>query len=175
MITAIVLAAGGSSRMGLSKELMPFKEKSMIQLIIEALMEAKIDRIVVVTRRELIDHLSNANFEIAINEDGEMISSIKVGFRALSKDGGGCMIVLGDQPGITGDLILRLVKRFDGSRIVSPLCKGRRGHPLIIPVKYAEEILSLDESKTLKDFLKGHEDEIDDVEIEGDCYSFLAM
>ena len=68
------------------------------------------------------------------------------------------MICLGDQPGISGDIVDQVVAAVQagGKGIVIPTYKEKRGHPVYINRSYAEEILALPEDKGLNTVTRGH-------------------
>ncbi len=96
MITAIVLAAGQSKRMGQPKMLLPWGETSVLGQVIETVQRAGVEHILVVTGgarvqvEEIVRRYAEGGRQDAIssrhNADyskGEMLSSLQAGLRAL--------------------------------------------------------------------------------------------
>ncbi|WP_322807904.1 nucleotidyltransferase family protein [Thermanaerothrix sp.] len=170
-IGAVVLAAGLSRRMGAPKLLLPWGERKVLEHVIVTLWEAGIKNIEVVTGgyREQVENLLRVlpfpiqwvhNPEFA---EGEMISSLKVGLKHLPQHLEAALIVLGDQPQISQDIITQLVKRYAErkSMLVVPSYQMRRGHPWLVDRRLWAELLALPAERTLRDFLSLHAEKID--------------
>ncbi len=74
----------------------------------------------------------------------EMLASVRCGLKALRHSCPGALVVLGDQPGLTSDLIGRLVNAFSAApeNIVVPQSGGRRGHPVVVPQRLFPMVLA---------------------------------
>src|SRR5512144_1165841 len=88
LITAIILAAGESRRMGRPKMLLPWGGSTVLQTVIAAFRTAGTEEILVVTGagREQIESSIGASAQTVFNPDfanGEMLSSIQAGLRAM--------------------------------------------------------------------------------------------
>lgn len=149
MIGAVVLGAGESRRMGQSKLLLPFGGRTVIEHIVEELQDSEVHEILVVVGHEpegIRDALEGKPVRIVENPDYSqgMLSSIRCGLRALSPHVAGALIVLGDQPSISSDLVDRLIYAFRGTEmgIVVPKYGNRRGHPLLIARKLFPDVLT---------------------------------
>jgi molybdenum cofactor cytidylyltransferase len=150
-VTAIVLAGGLSSRMGSSKVLLPWGDRTVIETIVQTLMPFRFDEIVVVTGHKTNDVqkvLKKYPVRVEYNPAfaiGEMVSSLKTGLRTLSDDVSSCMVVMGDQPQLSTKVVRHLLTTLsEGSNmIIAPRFQQRRGHPILIPSRYWHEILSL--------------------------------
>jgi molybdenum cofactor cytidylyltransferase len=172
MIWAIVLAAGESRRMGQPKLLLPFGRSTIIETVIQNLMESSLDGILVVLGHRwqgILDKLKNYAVETTVNPDYQrgMLSSVQWGFRKLPRDAQAALVVLGDQPGIsarTVDLVIRTF-RSGNKGIVLPLYKDFGGHPLLVDMKYRREIRSLDPDVGLRSLLSRHPEDIQRVAV----------
>ena len=167
MISAIVLAAGRSSRMGLQKLLLPFAGKTVITHIVDQLLAGDLDKMYVVVGHEpdrITEQLSDRPVSIVINPnyDSGMLSSIRCGFKALPSDCDAALIALGDQPGITSKLVDNMVRSFNKTDkgILVPLHNGTRGHPIIVAKHYQTEILTRYDDIGLRGLLHVHPDDI---------------
>ena len=171
MITAIVLAAGQSKRMGEPKMLLPWGDTTVLEHVIHTLRSAGLEDILVVTggNRDGVEALVQGSARAVFNPDyrkGEMISSLQVGLREAS--GVAILVVLGDQPQVqksTLELVYEVFFRTDSSIIV-PSYNMRRGHPWIISKKHWGEILEMGMGDSLRDFLNRHADEIQYVDVD---------
>jgi molybdenum cofactor cytidylyltransferase len=164
----IILAAGLSRRMGDFKPLLPINGVPMIVHVADVPRAAGVDPVLVITGHrasEVAAALSDRALPLVHNErfaEGEMLSSIQAGVRALPADIDAFLLALGDQPGLLPDTIHGLIDAWRQSRppLVVPTFDGRRGHPLLISAKCANDILSLDARQTLRDFVEQHKENI---------------
>ena len=174
-IGAIVLAAGQSRRMGTQKLLLPYAGVTVIRHIVEQVAGSCVDHMVVVAGRDAVAitaALDGLPITLVINElpDGDMLSSVRCGLRALPRECEAALIVLGDQPSITAKLINQITDTSVASRrgIVVPAYEGRRGHPLLFSVKYRAEVLTGYDGIGLKGLPDAHPDDVHEVAVADD-------
>ena len=146
MISAIVLAAGKSERMGRPKALLPFRGRTFLENILDAISQSSIRNVIVVAghhRNEIAGALNIPN--LIFNRDYEqgMVTSFQAGIRALPVESTGAVLFLVDHPIVDAETIDAIVKHFAANRIVIPVFKGRRGHPVLFAAEILEEILAL--------------------------------
>lgn len=175
-ISAIVVAAGLSTRMGTPKQLLPFGQHTVIEQIASVLLRCPLDDVVVVTghAREAVEaRLAAWNVRSIFNPDyqtHEVLSSVQAGLAALDPSARGALVVLGDQPQLEADVVCRLLEAYESvsGGLVIPSYRMRRGHPIVIDRAYWNEILSLDAGKTLRHVINAHASEIHYVVVETD-------
>jgi molybdenum cofactor cytidylyltransferase len=172
-ISAVILAAGESKRMGKPKLLLPYGDKTIIEAVIQKVMQSEAGKIIVVLGagkdklRELI-----GKYPVAIAENNEyqsgMLSSIQCGLRAVPIDADAVMILLGDQPMINGIIIDQLADTLQHTEkgIIIAVHKGKRGHPILIKTKYRKEIEQLGPENSMHDFTRKFASDIQEVETE---------
>jgi len=164
MISAIVLAAGESRRMGAQKMLLPFGSATVIAHVVDQLLNSAIDQVLVVVGHagdSVAEALSGRAVAVVHNADYKfgMLSSVRCGLRALPGQCSAIMVALGDQPAITTGLIDELLQTFarNDKGILTPLFQGRRGHPLLFSERYRAEILTrYDDDVGLRGLLHAH-------------------
>ncbi len=169
----MILAAGESQRMGKPKLLLPIGEKTMIETVIDRVIQSKAEKILVVlgSNREKVEKkIENLPLEIAVNPDYKkgMLSSVQHGFHALPEDVRAVLIFLGDQPSIPTDVIDRVIDAFreTGKGIVLPVYKGERGHPVLIDMKYRHDVQDLNPEVGLRELVYGRPEDILEVEVD---------
>lgn len=171
-IWAIVLAAGKSTRMKQQKLLMPFNGQTIIETIIQKIFPVLESNIIVVLGshcNEIRQKINKLQVKSCFNKDFEngMLSSVIYGFGALPEDAEAAMIFLGDQPHISTDVIQKVARAWKQSDkgIIIPTFNGRRGHPVLIGIKYKSKIRELDPSKGLRQLMVENPDDISEVEL----------
>lgn len=172
MISAIVLAAGESKRMGKVKQLLPFAQSTVLEQVINNLLESKLDEIIVVLgyqAQKIARKIGSNHVKIVINPNFKqgMSSSIKCGLSQIDKRAEAIMIMLGDQPLIGKEIVDTLIEMFLKSNqgIIVPVYEGRRGHPIIFDVKYKSELLSLKGDIGGRKVIETHLQDILEVEV----------
>lgn len=180
MITAIILAAGQSKRMGQPKMLLPWGNETVLTHIVSVFQKAGLEDIFVVTggAREQVESLvSNLGVKIIYNKDysnGEMLSSIQCGIRALTRQTQGMLIGLGDQPQVQERSVQMVCDAFRESKsnLIVPSYQMRRGHPWLVARPLWGELLNLNPPQSSRDFLNQYADQIEYVK--SDDPSILA-
>ncbi len=173
MIWAMILAAGESKRMGKPKLLLPYGEKTIIETIVETIVSSNVENTLVILgseRENIEEKIKNSPVRIVYNRDfrSGMLSSVQCGFKALPQETRAVLVVLGDQPKISADVINKLIDAYKstGKGIVLPVYKKERGHPVLIDVKYGEEVESLSPEVGLRGTVYNHPEDILEVEVE---------
>ena len=172
MIWAVVLAAGESRRMGTQKLLLPFGETTVAGAVVTAAQASRAGRTLVVlgADREAIRRgLEPAGVDFAVNENYPlgMLTSIQAGFKALPDDAKAAVVLLGDQPFLASRVIDLVIDAYQaGSKgIVVPAFQGRRGHPILIDLKYRDEVLAIDPADGLRRLMLAHPDDIVEIDV----------
>jgi len=145
-IGALLLAAGGSSRLGRPKQLLQFDGKTLIRRAAESLINSKCGAIVVVlgaeTERSSAE-LSGLPLHISVNKDWQngMSSSIKTGLNALlgiEPDLEAVVITLCDQPHVTSNDIDRIIAAFRDQ--AAPIAAAKYGEVIGVPALFSREL-----------------------------------
>jgi len=137
-VAGIVLAAGGSSRLGAPKQLLEWRGKPFVRHVAETALQAGLSPVVVVTgagAEGVNAALEDLPVSIAHNPDWEagQSVSVKVGLRATPPETGGVIFLLVDQPQVPATLLRKLadVHAATLAPIVAPEIDGRRGNPIL--------------------------------------------
>ena len=168
--TAILLAAGRSSRMGAFKPLLPFGNKTVIESCIDYLSEGGIEEVVVVVGHrgdEIRERVSGVKFAVNPDPDSEMGASIEAGIRELPETAQATLIALVDHPAVPATIVTTLLDSWQsGARIVIPTWQGRGGHPVLVDLAFKAELLSLSATGGLRAFFETHRNEVKRVPVD---------
>ncbi len=167
-ITAIILAAGLSSRMGNPKMLLEWKGKTVLDAVLQTVTLSKVSNTLMVYgafSKEILKIAGKYPVQAVFNpgfSNGSMLLSLQTGLVAIKESMDGIMIILGDQPVLKAFTIDKVISDFQRTRmkVVIPSYNMRRGHPWLIDQSLAKEILDLEEPGTLRDFLGKHQSDI---------------
>jgi molybdenum cofactor cytidylyltransferase len=173
MITAIILAAGESKRMGQPKMLMPWGKSTVLQTVVATIQAAGLNDVLVVTggAHNQVEALVGKSVQTVFNEnfaDGEMLSSIQAGLMVKMREASAALICLGDQPQVQERSVRRVCDAFRKSKsnIVVPSYQMQRGHPWLVARPLWEELLAMKSPKSPRDFLNAHAKKIEYVQVE---------
>ena len=179
MISAIVPAAGMSTRMGSqNKLLLPINGKTLIERTVDTLIGSNIDETIVVVghQGELVKAVLKGK-DIVIVENPNykegMASSIRAGVAAATPGAGALLICLADQPLLEPADLNRITSamvdaKACGKSIVVPFFKGLRGNPVILDAIYRNAMIDVVGDIGCKKIIKQHPDEVYALEMETD-------
>ena len=172
-IAAIVLAAGMSTRMGSLKQLLPWKNGTILGSTIDLYTGGMIDKTIVVVgycAAEILNFLEGKPVEWVINEDYQtgMASSLRKGISALGDETDACLIGLGDTPLLNRATIASIIKAYKNyqNKIVVPFYKGKKGHPILITKDFFPELLAVQGDIGARTVLKNHWEEVLRLDVE---------
>ena len=173
-VSALLLAAGESQRMGRLKQLLPLGGSTLIEVVLENLLRSRLQEVIVVLgfgAEEIRPRVEAKGVRVAVNpryKEG-MASSLRVGLDALDPRAEGILVALADQPFIPPEVIDRLIEAFQGTSkgIVVPTFQGRRGHPVIFHRRYMEGLRSLSGDQGGRELLHRNSEDLLGVEV--DC------
>jgi molybdenum cofactor cytidylyltransferase len=137
-VVGIILAAGGSIRMGRPKQLLPWKRETLIHHVTSTVIGAGLDQIIVVvgaSEEQVREELIDLPVEIVVNQNWEsgQSTSVQAGLSAITENCGSAIFFLADQPGISRTLIRSMIERHAATLapIVAPIVDGQRGNPVL--------------------------------------------
>lgn len=162
-ISALVLAAGGSTRMGRPKLAMPVAGTPMVRRAAQAAVQSRCREVVVVlgthadVYRPLLDSLPVRVVENPDPTEG-MGSSIRIGVEAVSADADGLVLMLADQPFVTPEVIDHLihVAHSDRRRIVASAYAGTVGPPAYFDRALFLELLTLEGDRGARSVIEAY-------------------
>ena len=162
-ISAILLAAGESKRMGVSKLALPWGRKTVLERCVDVLVRSNIKEVVVVLSdrtKALGSRLRGPKVRRVINPNYErgMSTSIRRGVQAVDRKSDGMLIALGDQPLLRTKTINALIHALvqEKGKIIVPIFRGRRGHPVLFGPTFAKELLQLKGDVGARSLLQRH-------------------
>jgi len=147
---AVILAAGMSSRMGETKQLIRLGENTLLDQVVQIVRSCRVDEIVLVLGHEaetIKKRVGIRNLKVVINESYQqgMGTSLRTGLAALSAGTNAALIVLADQPFVRAETLDRLIDQYEqsGAQIVIPIYKGFRGNPVLLGRSVFPEVMAL--------------------------------
>jgi molybdenum cofactor cytidylyltransferase len=147
--SAIVLAAGKSSRFGGGKLRAVYQEKPVLDWVLDAALACPVAEVVVVwgADRKIGESLpidGRIKPVLAKDHDLGMGASLAEGLRALNPQTHGVLVFLGDMPRVPISLVTDMIAAIgQGASAAAPEFGGRRGHPVLISPALFDQIANL--------------------------------
>ena len=174
-MSAVVLAAGTASRIGRPKLLLPLGGRSVVRRVVEsALASPALETIVVLGHAAdlVAREITGLAVRAVLNPDYAtgMASSLRAGLAAVSPGAEGALILLGDQPLVTSDVIGRLIAAFEtsGKPIAAPLYNGVQGNPVCFARALFPALAALSGDRGAKAIVAEDPDRVEWVPFESD-------
>jgi CTP:molybdopterin cytidylyltransferase MocA len=170
-VLGVLLAAGGSTRMGRPKQLAELDGRPLLAHALAALSEAPVDRVVVAlggAAEQVLERVELGRAEALVVEDwsqgmGHVLA------RALAEAGddwGAVVVLLGDQPLVAAGAVERVVAawRAGAGPVVTAAYGGRPGHPKLFDRALLPELLALSGDAGARELVAAHPDRVHRVE-----------
>ncbi|MFQ5943430.1 MAG: selenium cofactor biosynthesis protein YqeC [Anaerolineales bacterium] len=148
-VAGVVLAAGGSSRLGEPKQLIEWRGQPLIWHAVQA--AAALNPVVVVVgevaqevqkalKREPVDVIANPDWEAGQS------GSLRMGLDAVSEGTEAVIFLLGDMPFVGQDLVGALLERYHQTLapIVATWAGGRRANPVLFDRETYSDLFALE-------------------------------
>ena len=171
-ISAIVVAAGTSSRMGKKNKLcLPFQKTTLLNTVLTQIIKTDVFEIIVVLghEKELVRKCFEMHDKINIVKNPNflsgMTSSIQTGIQAASEKSDGFLICLSDMPYILTQDYNKIISEFQGKKsILVPFYKQKKGNPILFSSHFKNEILEHLQPDGCRDIIKENQEFVQKVE-----------
>ena len=168
---AIVPAAGRAERFGGGKLIADIDGEPLVNHTLKALLDGGVERVIVVVAPDAtfptVNLLNDPRVSLTINPDPSrgMFSSIRAGAVAAI-DGDPILVLPADMPFVKSETVAAVLSAArDSGTIVSPRFNGRHGHPVALPGRLRDAILTATPSTTLSTLIEAHAADRIEVEV----------
>lgn len=169
-IAVLILAAGEASRMQRPKQLLPWKETTLLNHTIETVSNLKNASCFVVLgayKDAILSSITDSSVSILYNENWRegMGTSISFGITTIQSYGDfdAILIVLADQPLVTTSYLENLVQIYTSSNkgiVASKYEDHKLGVPVVFDARYFKDLVKLKGDKGAKGILKAYQDDV---------------
>lgn len=172
-ISAILTAAGESSRMGRPKALLPWRETTLVEYQASSLLQGGATEVVVVLGHEyetIVPHVVGDGVRYVVNPHYALgkTTSIKAGLRELGPEVTDVMLLAVDQPR-PPEIVARVVDshlRAD-ALVTSPRYRSRGGHPLVFSAALRDELEAItEEGQGVRAVFRAHAADVNEVHVD---------
>ena len=172
-ISAILTAAGESTRMGRPKPLLPWHGATLLEHQIKCLVNGGAVEVVVVLGHKadsIAPYVKGPRVRYVRNPGYRhgKITSIRAGLETVDPEAQGLLLLAVDQPR-TSEIISKVVRaHIDADALItSPRYQGHGGHPLIFSSSLKEELLGItEENQGIRELFQAHRKEVNEVEMD---------
>lgn len=164
-IAVLILAAGASSRMGRTKQLLPWKDTTLLGNAIRNAKASDVGCVAVVlgaNAASIQKEIPKNNVEIVENAEWQygLGSSIACGMKFLLETypkTKAILTMLADQPLIDAGYLNTMIAAFNqnGKRIIATAYKNRAGVPALFPESYFEKLATLEDDFGARNIING--------------------
>jgi molybdenum cofactor cytidylyltransferase len=172
VVTGLVLAAGGSQRLGRPKQLLPYGAGTLLDHVLDTARACRFDQLLCVigggseavragVRLEGAEVVENPDFGEGCS------SSIAAALGAVDPRSEVLVLMLGDQPGVTAGTVAKLLAGRGAAPIAACGYTDGRGHPLAFSRELFGELGALHGDKGVWKLLDRHADQAVDVPVDG--------
>lgn len=155
-VAVIILAAGSSSRMGQSKQLLPWKNKTLLTHAINTAVESRAGHVYVVLGDNSENHknsIKDLPVSVVMNDDWRkgMGSSIKAGLRA-AKDTEAVLIMVCDMPFVTSDHLNNMIEHYrkTDQKVIASKYLDTIGVPSLFDKSRFDDLFKIDDAEGAK-------------------------
>jgi molybdenum cofactor cytidylyltransferase len=171
-VTGLVLAAGGSQRLGSPKQLLPYGNGTLLDHVLNTARACDFDQLVCViggAADEIRERVDLKNADVVVNDHfGEgCSSSIAAALAAVDGRADVLVLMLGDQPGVTPQAVKALIAGRKDSAYAACAYEDGRGHPLAFARSTFADLHRLHGDKGVWKLLDRAADQVIDVPVPG--------
>jgi molybdenum cofactor cytidylyltransferase len=165
-VSVIILAAGSSSRMGQSKQLLAWGEGTLLTHAIKTALDSRAGKVYVVLGDKETEHrklIESLPVHVVSNPSWKsgMGSSLKAGLSLAKEHSDAVLVTVCDQPFVTSQHLNHLISHFDstGQSIVASKYGDVAGVPALFGHVMYDEILTLGDEEGARRIIEKHKDQ----------------
>jgi molybdenum cofactor cytidylyltransferase len=171
-VAGLVLAAGGSSRLGQPKQLLPFGPATLLDHVVARARGCAFDQLLVAlggSAAEVQDRVDLSGADVVVNEGygAGCSSSIAAAMDVLHPRADVLVLLLGDQPGVSCDTVAALLAGRGDAPLAVCSYEDGRGHPIAFAREVFGELAALHGDKGVWRLLDRRAGEVADVPVAG--------
>ena len=146
MVSAVVLAAGQSQRMGRPKQLLKLGNKTLLEHVVDKMLQTDVGELIVVVgayRQRIEEILANYREKCGFNEHYNcgQGTSVAAGAAAVDDQASGILYAVSDQPFLSPAFINKMISKFEEAKPL--ILKPEVGMPAIFNISLRSELIAL--------------------------------
>jgi molybdenum cofactor cytidylyltransferase len=165
-VTGLVLAAGGSQRLGAPKQLLRYRDGTLLGHVLGVARACRFDQLLCVVNRPLAE-VDFAGVQVLENRRYAEGCSSSIAAALAAVDGDVLVLMLGDQPGVHARTVAALLSGRGDATLAACRYEDGRGHPLAFGRSMFGELAALHGDKGVWKLLERHGERVVDVPVDG--------
>jgi len=146
VVSAVVLAAGQSKRMGRPKQLLKLGDKTLVEHVVDRMLQTDVGEVIVVVgayRQRIEEILANYRVKCIFNEhyNWGQGTSVAAGAAAVGDQASGIIYAVADQPFLSPAFINKMIRVFEETKPL--ILKPEVGMPAIFDISLRPELMAL--------------------------------
>ena len=171
-VAGLVLAAGGSQRLGQAKQLLPFGDATLLDHVLDTARACAFEQLLCVIGGSASDVRENVRLDgVEVVENTQFgegcSSSIAAALGAVDEEADVLVLLLGDQPGVTAETVAALVAGRGDAPLAACAYEDGRGHPLAFARGVFPELAALHGDRGVWKLLDRRAGDVADVPVRG--------
>lgn len=171
-VTGVVLAAGSSRRLGQPKQLLPYRDSTLLGETLVMARACSFDQLIVTLGGYAGEIGATVDLgglhSVIVDDAGSGCSaSLRVALGHVAPDSDGIVLLLGDQPGVSAATVSRLISQGSGAPIAVSRYDDGIGHPFWLSRSVFDEIALLHGDKGVWKLIESGRFEVAEVRAEG--------
>jgi molybdenum cofactor cytidylyltransferase len=171
-VTGLVLAAGGSSRLGRPKQLLEYRGTTLLDHVLSVARACPFDQLLCVVGGGAPEVRARVDFSgVQVVENpgfgAGCSSSIAAALGGVDSRASVLVLMLGDQPGVTAASIEHLLRGRGDAPIAACGYSDARGHPLAFARRTFDELAALHGDKAVWKLMDRYAERVVDVPVDG--------
>lgn len=173
-ITGVVLAAGSSRRLGTPKQLLPYRDSTLLAAALTSARACPFDQLIVTLNGDAAAAvrasvpLDGADVVVAADAGQGCSASLRAALARVDPAAAGIVLLLGDQPGVRPDTVRRLIAGRGGDPVVVCRYADGIGHPFWLGRSVFDELAALHGDKGVWKLVAGGRFPVGEVAVDGD-------
>lgn len=171
-VAGIILGAGRSTRMGRTKQLLPWQGSTILGQVLGQARRSCLAPLIVVLVHDaerITQKVDLVGAKVVVNPDfarGQG-TSLRAGLEGLPQGAEAALFLLGDQPLVTASVIDRILREYRSQKagIIIPLYQGQRGNPVLIDRSLFPELMRLQGDTGARVLFEEHADLVREVAV----------
>lgn len=172
-VTAIVLGAGASRRLGQPKQLLEFKGQPLLQTVVDTALASVAEHVIVAIGGAAPEVRTRIDFGTAtivenLHFTTGCSSSIVAGIEAIDDAAAGFVLMLGDQPGVSVQMVDRFIAEAQNHSMAVCVYDDGLGHPFWFSRELFDDVRTLQGDKAVWKLLESGRYDVHQVRVAGD-------